>query len=691
MTTNTSLTSLPQSGLTHVLNRRALALWSALLGGLFIALHWNFIERMLRIATDAQGQTGWLIIQDAFATPWNRDWSHALVVPLISGYYIYHNRAKLAVVPLRVFWPGLLILFIGMFSFVWWIFPGRNDFFQGYSMILNLFGLVLLLLGPAAMKILWFPIAYLALAVKVPGLIWERVAFSLQMIAAQCATVALNVIGVFYGLDATVSGATIELVYAGKASALNIAEACSGLRMLMAFISLGVALAFLFDRTWWQRMIMVIITVPIAILVNIGRVTVLGILQPINPEMAHGDFHTMIGLIMLVPAALLFMFIGWILDRILINEPDEHNAAVPRDVNRADVQVNQQKATVVNRNHLFTPEVWALGSILKGAIGGMLLAGLTGLNYAMVLALLSPQTPQYLPGWIGHNHAVDIAAMVILVLLLAGALAGVILLIRSNRGLAMGVGIGVLLASTLGLNSAVKVTKTVMRKKSIPLRVQLDRLSHNLGTWTLVSEEPPLSPEMEQELGTKTYLSRIYKDTSMSIGEKAPYMRLHLTYYTGTADTVPHIPERCFSGAGMIRAGRGKTELKLSGDHLIQRDDGSWAAPSIYGPVRLPTNHFKASIFTFHKPNQPNRKSNVIYFFSANGKYLSTPQHVRLQGFDPTDIYSYYCKIELLIPDVSDWDKATERAEQFLSLALPEIMVCLPDWHEVKQGRLPEN
>jgi len=122
-------------------------------------------------------------------------------------------------------------------------------------------------------------------------------------------------------------------------------------------------LAFLFDRAWWQRMIMVIITVPIAILVNIGRVTVLGLLQPINPEMARGDFHTMIVLIMLVPAALLFMFIGWVLDQILINEPDEQDAAVPRDTNRAAAEVTQQEATATNQDHLLPQEVWALGSI----------------------------------------------------------------------------------------------------------------------------------------------------------------------------------------------------------------------------------------------------------------------------------------------------------------------------------------
>lgn len=79
----------------------------------------------------------------------------------------------------------------------------------------------------------------------------------------------------------------------------------------------------------------------------------------------------------------------------------------------------------------------------------------------------------------------------------------------------------------------------------------------------------------------------------------------------------------------------------------------------------------------------------MIYFFAANGRFLATPDHVRLQGFDLADRYSYYCKIEVGVHLVKDPEQAVELAGRFLSELLPEIMTCLPDWVDVLEGRWP--
>ncbi|MEE9211672.1 MAG: exosortase/archaeosortase family protein, partial [Phycisphaeraceae bacterium] len=661
--TSTSLTSLPHTRRAPALIGRAGWLWIAVLGGLFMVLHWSFIERMLRIATDAKGETRWLMIKDAIATPWSRDWSHVLVVPLISLYYIYQHRERLAAAPKRVYWPGLLILFAGMFGFAWWIYPGRNDFFQGHSMILSLFGLVLFLLGPASMKALWFPIAYLVLAVRIPGRIWEQIAWTLQLIAAHCSTIAMNFIGVFLDLEAAVRGSTIQLIHKGVAvmPPLNVAEACSGLRMLMAFVALGVALAFLWDRAWWQRLIMMITTVPIAILVNVGRVTTVGLLQLVNPEMTRGDFHIMVGLFMLIPAAMLFLLVGWVLDRIIIqDESAQDPSPEPGD---------REFGTGAPSLKTHESVTLAGGRIAKGVLGGVTLAVLVGLNYALALALIAPAVRERLAAWMGS--AATIVAMVVLGLLLVAVLVGVIRMVRTRRGAALGVGVGVLLTATFGLNSVVAATKTVLIKRSVPLRVQLDRLDRQLGNWQMIHEDPPMSPAELEALNTSSYVSRVYLDTQVSqpepvdlardVFEPGSVVRLHVAYYTGTPDTVPHVPDRCFTAAGLRRAGQGTARLHLEGDQFRKGNDGWWHAPSKFGPVRLPTIDFSAAIFSFYAPRQPDRKSSVIYFFSANGKYLNSPDRVRLRGFDPTDRYSYYCKIEVNLPKVGDTDFATER------------------------------
>ena len=161
-------------------------LWLALLGGLFILLFRNFLVRMFLIATDR----------------WEGDWSHAIVIPFIAGYYIYQHRFDLLKRQRQIWWPGLVVMFLGIFSYSWWIYPGRNDMFQGYSMIIALFGMVLFLFGLKRMLILWFPVIYLTLAVKVSDRIWEQIAWKLQLIAAKSASLALDFVGAFMNLDA---------------------------------------------------------------------------------------------------------------------------------------------------------------------------------------------------------------------------------------------------------------------------------------------------------------------------------------------------------------------------------------------------------------------------------------------------------------------------------------------------------
>jgi exosortase len=105
------------------------------------------------------------------------------------------------------------------------------------------------------------------------------------------------------------------------AKPLNIAEACSGMRMLMAFMALGVAMAYTGFRRWWQRAALVLLGIPTAIAVNILRVTTLSVLILFDTDFAAGDFHTFIGLLWLVPAFLMYLGLMWVLRQIVIEEP----------------------------------------------------------------------------------------------------------------------------------------------------------------------------------------------------------------------------------------------------------------------------------------------------------------------------------------------------------------------------------
>lgn len=682
--------------------------WAAIgaLGLLFVLVHGTFLERLFRIVTNAKGEGFFEVLASAATESWNADWSHALVVPFISLFCIYLRRDDLAVTPRRVCFWGLPILVTGLISYVFWVHPGRNDMMQGYSMIAGLFGLVLFVLGPAMMRHLWFPIAYLVFAVKISDRLWEAIAFKLQIVAANAATVALQFFTLVFNFEVDNRGSTIVLHFMENGlpveRALNVAEACSGLRSLMAFVALGVALAFLWDRAWWQRLIMIAMAVPIAIAVNVGRVTALGLLSLIDEKYTRGDFHTMIGMFMLVPAAFLFLLLGWILDRVIVREETDDDAT--GDAARGRNLPSHRDADAEPARP-FTNGRAALPAGALAAATGALAALVAGGLYLAMLSVGAPRL-DFLPG-----HYVTLAGnMLVKMALLAGpgALAATAVcvvgwfLLNSLRRRGAGTLIpaaamagALMLTVFIGQQVAVAKSGLVLIKLGVPLRHPLVLLPAEVNEWKLVREDPPLSPEVLETLGTEQYISRVYEDTTWPEREPGRYVRLHVAYYTGTTDTVPHVPDRCFIAGGVAGLDKGIAQLNLSGDYHADEIDGGYLHPVqlrrqglTQPPARVPATEFDATYFTFGDPNG-GQAHNVLYFFAANGKFLPTPDHVRFSGFEPTDKYSYYCKIEVQLMGMADSDAAAGRASAVLSDLLPEIMACLPDWVDVKAGRWP--
>jgi exosortase len=249
----------------------------------------------------------------------SEDWGHTLVVPVIAGYFIYLRRKELLAQPFKTTWFGLVLVLLGV---AWYlectigIKTLQNHNFQGFGVYLTLNGLALLFCGWRAMKWLWFPLAYMfVFGQKMPVSLMNLATYPMQDITARGAHVALNVF-----LDVDRQGNTINIFHDGKNIPLNIAEACSGMRMLMAFLALGVAMAYIGFKRNWQRVLLVMMAVPTAIFVNILRVMTLGFLSLIDPELAAGDAHAFIGLLWLVPAFFIFLGIMWIIGNLVTEQ-----------------------------------------------------------------------------------------------------------------------------------------------------------------------------------------------------------------------------------------------------------------------------------------------------------------------------------------------------------------------------------
>lgn len=259
----------------------------------------------------------WFVTQGLWS--WNRieDWGHAFAIPAISGYLIWIRRDEIAKADARVFWPGLAPMVLGIATYFAGIVTIRNHMVQGFAMILTLFGIVLLLAGPSVMRRVFLPIAFLGFGVTLAEKIMLAITFKLKLIASQGSYILLSVTGPMFGYHIDVSGNTLLIQpNQGAEIPLNVADACSGMRMVVAFYALAGAVVLLSAKTWWQRIAIMLIAGPVAVAMNVFRVAVLGWLSLVDPNLASGDAHMMIGTLLLIPSLFLFMGLVWVLNRL---------------------------------------------------------------------------------------------------------------------------------------------------------------------------------------------------------------------------------------------------------------------------------------------------------------------------------------------------------------------------------------
>ncbi|HEY4330812.1 MAG TPA: exosortase/archaeosortase family protein [Phycisphaerae bacterium] len=256
---------------------------------------------------------------------WSSDagWSHGFVVPLIALFFIRLKWDKLrALEPTGSMW-GLVVLLIGGGGQVLFRATGLEHM-SCLSIPVVLFGVVLFVFGWEYMKVLWLPISYLVFALPPPQALYVQITMPMQKIAAELGVQLLPLFG-GYGVR---NGTVIDVIFSTGRIPLQVEQACSGMRSLVAFFALAVALGYSSDRPVWQKVTLAFFALPIAILCNGIRVAMTGVLAiKVSPDWAKGDAHGFFGLAMLIPAMLMQMGVAWILDRLFIETPDENPQA----------------------------------------------------------------------------------------------------------------------------------------------------------------------------------------------------------------------------------------------------------------------------------------------------------------------------------------------------------------------------
>ena len=267
----------------------------------------------------------WFRRQVAWAWYEPSDWGHTLLIPFVSGYFVWMKRDLILAKPLRPSWIGVFIMVVGI---AWYMVCNAGPAGLAHHNIratglgITLIGLGVLLLGWRGMEYVWFPLFYtLIFAQTISERLMNLVTYRMQDISAKGAYVFLNLIGI----QTDHAGNVLTMFKDGEPVQLNVAEACSGMRMLVAFLALGVAMAYVSLPKLWQQIMLVALGIPISIFVNVLRVASLGILGMFDQNFMSGEFHHMIGLVWLLPAFFSYLGALWILSQFLV-EVDETKA-----------------------------------------------------------------------------------------------------------------------------------------------------------------------------------------------------------------------------------------------------------------------------------------------------------------------------------------------------------------------------
>lgn len=273
----------------------------------FIIGQTNTTNTSLKISTTAvvvlTGAFLWCFgpVLMSLVSRWNTDpqYSHGFLVPVFAGFIAWHRREHVMPCSSRSSFTGVALMVIGIAAYI----IGTGIYFDWLiqvSMLPTLWGCMWILGGKRLAWIAMPGVLYLLFMIPLPYSAEVAMAQPLQRVAGVASTYLLQTAG----FAAYRSGNLINV----EGHVLGIAEACSGLRMLVVFFALATAVALVTERHWLQKFILVVSAVGIALFCNILRITATGALYVYaGPKLAETVFHDLAGWLM-IPLALVILW-----------------------------------------------------------------------------------------------------------------------------------------------------------------------------------------------------------------------------------------------------------------------------------------------------------------------------------------------------------------------------------------------
>lgn len=224
-------------------------------------------------------------------TDWSTDpnFSHGFLIPFVALYMVWYKKNELSLIDQAPSKIGIFVILLGMLVHIAGN-VGSELFLMRFSMLITLSGILIYYFGFGLFKAVLVPVVYLILMIPIPAILWNQIAFPLQLFAAKISSHSIA----FIGIPVFREGNILHLAN----TSLEVIDACSGLRSLTSLIALTGAFAFIAPLSLSKKWILFFSAIPVAVAVNVVRLTITGALAAwVGPETAHGFLHDMSGFI----------------------------------------------------------------------------------------------------------------------------------------------------------------------------------------------------------------------------------------------------------------------------------------------------------------------------------------------------------------------------------------------------------
>jgi len=228
----------------------------------------------------------------------NENYSHGFLIIPIAVYLVWRNRQRLTETQVKPAWWGLPLV---VFSLLLYVVSSYAEIrtVSSVSLILTLMSSVVFLYGHRIFRQLLFPMCFLLLMVPIPSQIYSSLTIPLQLFVSRTAVWIVDGLGIPVFRE----GNVINI----PGRSLQMAEACSGLRSMMALLTLSTLYGYLTLKSNYSRFFLMLSGIPAAVFVNVIRVVlIIMAFHYFGFDLTEGTAHTVLGLVVFC-LALLFI------------------------------------------------------------------------------------------------------------------------------------------------------------------------------------------------------------------------------------------------------------------------------------------------------------------------------------------------------------------------------------------------